>query len=307
MTKKAKTVYNKYTGSISIAKEVDDMKKSLLLLLTVCLLIAPFSVLGEGKIYLALGDSITTGYGLSADEKNFAKLLAEENGYILNNQAVNGATTADVLTLLNRQSILTTVKRAELITLTCGGNDLMGLLFSKVAESYNALAPAPVKSENVISILANPSDPRQALLLAATQSVLLGSENAPGLIDSPVMDAAIDAYITTLNAVIAKLRAVNPTVPIIVATQYNPFGAFTDAYALFGQSMDKGVKKLSDAITRNASTAGYLVADAYSAFAASDENLCCATMTPFNPDPHPTALGHKVLFECFRQVINAKP
>ena len=283
------------------------MKKTLLLLLAVCLLIAPLSVRADGKIYLALGDSITTGYGLSADEKSFAKLLAEENGYILNNQAVNGATTSDVLTLLNRQSILTTVKRAELITLTCGGNDLMGLLFTQAAESYNAMAPAPVHAGDVLSILANPNDARQALLLAATQSVLLGSETAPGLIDSPVMDAAIDGYIATLSAVIAKLRAVNPTVPIIVATQYNPFGAFTDAYALFGQSMDKGVKKLSDAITRNAAAAGYLVADAYSAFAASDENLCCATMTPFNPDPHPNALGHQVLFECFRQVVSSNP
>ena len=307
MTKKAKTVYNKYTGLISIMKGTYGMKKTLLLLLAVCLLIAPFSVRADGKIYLALGDSITTGYGLSNDEKSFARLLAEENDYILNNQAVNGATTADVLTRLNRQSILTTVKRAELITLTCGGNDLMGLLFTQVAESYNAMAPAPVNPGDVISILSDPNDARQAMLLAATQSVLLGSENEPGLIDSPVMDAAIDAYITTLNAVIAKLRAVNPTVPIIVATQYNPFGAFTDAYALFGQSMDKGVKKLSDAIVQNAATAGYLVADAYSVFAASDENLCCATMIPFNPDPHPNALGHKVLFDCFQQVIDAKP
>jgi len=279
------------------------LKKILVFLLLICF-VFPVAQADE-KIYLALGDSITTGYGLADSEKGFAELLAENNGYKLVNRAVNGATTADVLALLERQSVLVTAAKADLITLTCGGNDLMGLLFMQSAAVYNTMAPDPINAGDAYAILTNPNDPRQAALMYAMQSMLMGTETSPGLVDSPVMTAALIVYGNQLNDVIAKIRAVNPDAVIIVSTQYNPFQFFTGDYVPFGQVVGKAVEKLSGVITANAETAGYLVTDAYSAFAAGTENLCCASMQPFNPDPHPNAAGHQVLADCFQQVIDS--
>lgn len=278
------------------------MKKVLAFLLLICFVFPVAQA--EEKIYLALGDSITTGYGLTNSREGFANLLAEKNGYMLVNRAVNGATTADVLALLDQQRILNTVAKADLITLTCGGNDLMGLLFMQSAAVYNTMAAEPINAGDAYSILTNPSDPRQGALMYALQNMLLGTETSPGLVDSPVMTAAMIVYGNQLNDVIAKIRAVNPDAAIIVSTQYNPFQFFTGDYAPFGQIVGSAVKKLSGVITANAETAGYLVADTYSAFAAGTENLCCASMQPFNPDPHPNAAGHQVLAACFQQVID---
>ena len=188
--------------------------------------------------------------------------------------------------------------------LTCGGNDLMGLLFMQSAAVYNTLFPEQISTGDAYAILTNPSDPRQGALMYAMQNMLMGTETSPGLVDSPVMTAALIVYGNQLNDVIAKIRAVNPDAAIIVSTQYNPFQFFTGDYLPFGQIVGRAVEKLSGVITANAETAGYLVADAYSAFAAGTENLCCAAMQPFNPDPHPNAAGHQVLAECFQQVIN---
>ncbi|MBR5231332.1 MAG: hypothetical protein IKW00_03680 [Clostridia bacterium] len=281
--------------------------KKLLLLLCICLLAVPMLSTAEEKIYVALGDSITTGYGLAKDEKGFAQLLAEEKGYALTNLAVNGATAKDVSRLLSRKSVQYTVAKADFITLTCGGNDLMGLIFTQAAEAFNALSPAKINAGQVSQILADPNDGRQTALLGVLQQLLLGSENIPAFADSPVMDAALDAFVTNLTDIIAKIRAVNPDAVIIVSTQYNPFAFFSDAYEPLAASLDKGVKKLSDAIEENAQTAGYKVADAYGAFAASPDNLCCAHMHPFNPDPHPNVRGHAVLAECFSGVIDSLP
>lgn len=278
------------------------MKRILVFLLLICFVFPVAQA--EEKIYLALGDSITTGYGLTQDEKGFAKLIAENNGYKLVNRAVNGATTADVLALLEQQSVLNTVAKADLITLTCGGNDLMGLLFMQSAAVYNTMSGEQISTDDAYAILNNPNDPRQGALMYALQSMLMGTETSPGLVDSPVMTAALIVYGNQLNAVIAKLRSVNPDATIIVSTQYNPFQFFTGDFVPFGQVVGKAVQKLSAVITDNAEAAGYLVADAYSAFAAGTENLCCASMQPFNPDPHPNALGHIVLANCFQQIID---
>lgn len=278
------------------------MKRVLVFLLLICFVFPVAQA--EEKVYLALGDSITTGYGLSANEKGFADLIAEKNGYKLVNRAVNGATTADVLALLEQQSVLNTVAQADLITLTCGGNDLMGLLFMQSAAVYNTMSSEQINPGDAYAILNNPNDPRQAALMYALQSMLMGTETSPGLVDSPVMAAALIVYGNQLNAVIEKLRTVNPDATIIVSTQYNPFQFFTGDYVPFGQIVGKAVQKLSAVIADNAETAGYLVADAYSAFAAGSENLCCASMQPFNPDPHPNALGHIVLADCFQQIID---
>lgn len=85
----------------------------------------------EEKRYLALGDSITTGYMLGGEHftsEAFVTITAEKNGYTPVNRAVDGNTSADILNELETGALDEEIERADLITITCGGNDLLRFL-----------------------------------------------------------------------------------------------------------------------------------------------------------------------------------
>lgn len=290
------------------------MKKLISLLLSLCLLLGCTSAaFAEApKVYLALGDSITTGYGLAEGEPCFPELLAQSAGYTLINRGVNGNTVAGLLKQLADPSAIPDVMAADLITITCGGNDLIGLLYQSIAMIYNATVPAllAVKAEDIPVIMSDPEDPRQQALMMAVQTILEGNEamGVPSFTEGDAIQEALTGYLQGLNTVISGIRAVNPDAVIIVATQYNPYPDFAGEFAQMSASVGVGVQKLSQAIALNATmTEGYLVADVYSAFAASEVRLCNATPEPLELDFHPNAAGHAVIAECMKAVLDAMP
>ena len=78
---------------------------------------------GRAEELCGLGDSITTGYGLAENETGFAKQVADSNGYTLTNLAQDGATSTDLLEVVTSEANADTLKNADLITVTIGGND----------------------------------------------------------------------------------------------------------------------------------------------------------------------------------------
>ena len=146
---------------------------ALTLMCTVCMAEAPAGPL----VYLALGDSISTGYGLAEGEKGFADIVAEEMGYTLINRAINGNTSVGILAQMKDPLVLADVKQADVITITCGGNDLMGMLFQAIADAYNAAVPPilAIKADNVSAIMSTEGDPRQQALMLAARTVLEGN------------------------------------------------------------------------------------------------------------------------------------
>lgn len=85
------------------------------------------------KIYLALGDSITAGYGVASPfsfPTVYADFLRRHNSDLtLLNYGLNGLTTSGLLyQLKTNRSLRHTVSQAFLITLTIGSNDLLRLI-----------------------------------------------------------------------------------------------------------------------------------------------------------------------------------
>ena len=121
------------------------MKKRLISLLCAFALLMgmmPAAAFAGSLTYLALGDSITTGYGLdNEDTQNFAALLAEETGFTLQNKAVSGATSEDLKNLIEGNTISSEITNADLITITIGGNDMMNALYEHLAKSWNEAKP----------------------------------------------------------------------------------------------------------------------------------------------------------------------
>ena len=90
--------------------------------------LAPVKTYASTPVYVALGDSIPAGYGLSSTKDAYPSLLGNEIRYTLYNLSHSGDTTADLITKLKTSNAKSRLSLATLVTISIGGNDLMGSL-----------------------------------------------------------------------------------------------------------------------------------------------------------------------------------
>ena len=219
---------------------------SLCMVLVLCLSLLPITVLAASNSYVALGDSITTGYGLGSEEQSFAKIVAEENGYTLNDDlATDGATSGDLLGVVTDQANAETLKNADLITITIGGNDLMGALYQFLADKYNETNDSDISAKDVQDALAGKegtANLQSALIVVATSAI-------GDFAKSDAATAALTTFGKNLASIITAIKTVNPDVTIIVANQYNPYAyAFSSFLPAIVEAFKEGVKALNTAI-----------------------------------------------------------
>ena len=192
-------------------------KRILSTLLALCLALSllPASALaagGEQKSYVALGDSITTGYGLAENETGFAKQVAGSNGYTLTNLAQDGATSSMLLTSLSDSEVSSAIASADLITVTIGGNDLMDALYAYLAEEYNKQnSDTPITAEDVKASLAGTlSEISQVEMLSFAASKI------PDFPHSTAANTALSTFATNFSSIISAIKAANSTAQLIV-------------------------------------------------------------------------------------------
>ena len=285
------------------------MKRSLAVLLCVFMFAAmlPTFAAAQGNSYAALGDSITTGYGLADGEKAFTELLAETNSLVLDDTlARDGKTSGELLEELEAQTADGVVAGASVVTITIGGNDLMHALYSYIANRYNEQdAVTPVDAAEVSSGLMS-GDVTMLTFAVGQVSGFAGSDEAA---------AALGQFAENLGAIVGRIRELNPSALIVVANQYNPYRYLAEELAsnmLFGgqakkisDAFESGVVELNNAITASAGLLGYSVADVYSAFAAAEQNPCNASFSPsINLDFHPNAFGHSLIASAMGAILS---
>ena len=279
-------------------------KRMLALLLTLCLVVAllPATVLAadDAKVYVALGDSITTGYapGNTTVSSPFANQVAEKNGYTLVNQAQDGETTASLLEKLNNKKL--DLAGADLITISVGGNDLLAALYETVAAAY-AASGATATAEEVLAMLA-----AGQMDEAALQAMTLVLKNFAG--SATIADAIADAG-KNLGAILLAVKTANPTAQVILLNQYNPYSHVDNAelQTLVG-AVDMGIKALNTTLAVAAKAAGVTVADVYAPFQAAEENPCNAYFTSaadYNIDIHPNQTGHDLIAVTLNDLLAA--
>ena len=274
------------------------LKNSLHLLLIVCLLVPMLLVpagAAEAPIYLALGDSISTGYGLPEGTSSFVEQLADcYPDFTLVNEAVNGFTPADVYEQIKDGSLDDEIANAKLITLTCGGNDLIGTLYGKITTLYNAEHPTtPIDSSDLVSIFAgtHPTVGLQSLVPYAVKAIDKFSQ-------SDEFKYSLTEFTFALDNVMDYLRKINPTAIVVIPTQYNPYKSFASGdfvCRIIYREVEAGIQKLNNVIKSQSEIWGFACPDVYTAFTASAEDLCNSNEATFDLDFHPNTAGHTVI------------
>lgn len=288
------------------------MKRKLLAMLVCVALVGtlfPFAAMAEetqGR-YVAIGDSISSGYGLEAPETEaFPSLIAQDNGYTLTNLAQAGETTVSLLAKLENAEMAEALSTADVITLTIGGNDMLAALFDYLAETTGGQMTA----QEILMLFMGQGENADLTTLAPFVQAMTAFPQ------SEQAKEALTCFGENFASLLAKIKGLNPDATLVVATQYNPY-SHLDGTALGGavtgiiSAFDAGVTALNLQIQTLAAAAGYDVADVCSTFRAENtaaNPLCNATLSPdVNMDIHPNVAGHAVIAAVMESALAGEP
>lgn len=258
--------------------------------------------------YVALGDSISSGYGLEEEEQRFTQQVASQNGCSLISLAENGETSAALLERLADPATVAAVKQADVISITVGGNDLLHALYAYLATRYQEQNPSTSTTEEVV---------QTALMGGDMEMVAFALGAIPGFSSSDQEQEALSQFEDHLTQVVEIIQSANPQACLVVANQYNPYSylvkelsknPFVAAVAQsIADAFSSGVSELNTVMASVGEREGCAVADVYGKFESAQENPCNAEVSAsaqLNLDFHPNAYGHSLIAQAVTAAVH---
>lgn len=153
--------------------------------------------------YLAMGDSLTVGIGVLFLDPGFVEYYRCLSQKILKKpisfqkHAMSGATTEDVLTMLNAPIVTEAVNCANIITITAGGNDLINAAKGYLIDKNEERIAQAIKlsGKNISKIV------EKIHLLDKQDKYILRLQNLYNpFFDIPIADEAIRAFNSLINS-----------------------------------------------------------------------------------------------------------
>lgn len=288
------------------------MKKRLIAaLLSLCMLLgmAPLSALAAQPVYVALGDSISTGYGLDTEtaEKSFVEQIAEQQDLSMTMLAADGETTASLLEKLTDAdgAVAEALETADVVTLTIGGNDFMNALYEYMAEAYNTANSTSFTAEQFKEALEGKNAE-----LEQSEALTFVTQNISGF--ALGAGTLLTQFETALNKIASGIRR-HTNAPVVVATQYNPYRFAADevsgepatAAQAIADAFDTMLALMNAKIKALEAQEGFFTADVFSAFGGAQQNPCNASFLSSNLDFHPNARGHKLMTQTVGEVVQS--
>lgn len=232
------------------------------------------------KSMVVFGDSISTGYGLEGSydtRASYANLVAQAlglnygNGYA--NYAVDGYTSEDIYKMAQFQSA--SVETADLILITCGGNDILRHALS-IAASASGVSTGDV-NQIVMAFLRTPPD---------QLGIALRSES-----NEKIISDALTSYRSNMESLVAYLRTTAPDAQIVFLTQYNPTsGVPVPALALYAEEV---IDRLNAVMKEVVEAGGCEIVDTHAVMVKRGLELS----NIMSSDIHPNAAGHAEMAE----------
>lgn len=233
----------------------------------------PVDPLGDEKLYLALGDSLSNGNGASDRSRtSFVALTIQGlgDGYELLNLGVAGHDSDDLINkqldrgvseIQSRNNDGTPGNETAAITLEIGGNDLLALYESLVLTGLCPSVPEALQKQECVDGLRG----------------------------------ALDHYRPNLEHILDALKAADPNVPIFLMTLYNPFSGNSGnldrigALALEGEAGSPFPEGLNDTIRQVGQAKGAIVVDWYPIFIGKVNEYIAQDII------HPNDIGYSLM------------
>lgn len=184
------------------------MKKLTAIILSFTMILCLFGVCGyaenEKPFYLVLGDSIAYGSGISnSKEACYGKIVADTNGYDYVNHSIPGHTTTNLINRLSNETVITDLKKADIISISIGGNDflmsnLIGLMFDSIVKGdhseFDRIAEGFYTNFCEIIRIINSHNEDAVILMQTLYNPQSGYLRAPYQQGADRINAAIERY-----------------------------------------------------------------------------------------------------------------
>lgn len=251
----------------------------------------------------ALGDSLSTGYGLADygvypnenKARGFAVQTAEKLGYGAVNLGVDGLTSQQLLegvkALEGEEPQYKSLSEAEVITLTIGGNDILNALYSQLGGALGLLLSSP----DFKSQLSTAISKTFAGLKGDADRVVEKIDGATARFQQEAIQLTLK-YGENLKGIVNRVREINPEGILVVQTIPNLYFGVP----FVSGACDWAVKAFNEQIVNYSKSLDYIVADVYTSFEASYLKspylkLTNALAPKTFMDPHPNATGHELM------------
>jgi len=256
---------------------------AVLLILTLILAVIPAAeASGEdsGLFLTALGDSITTGYGLpggrygSASYINLASAELElmRDNYV--NFAVNGYTSADLLALI--PACAEDIRRADILVFEIGYNDILGYMYSAMCLAAGDASLYMDELKAAVSCM-------DSAAAEACADALLSEASGP------LFRALYENFEANLQSIVSLLREYNPEARVYMQSLYNPLAGL----GFFREFSEAVVGGMNTVLARTAQTYGFGYLDVHAAFLGHETEYTRID----SYDIHPNEAGHLAIFE----------
>ena len=198
------------------------------------------------------------------------------------------------------------VAAADVITLSIGGNNLLTPVIATVFAMYE-LNPLLNTEQDLITAIMTQGEIAWNLKLAGFTESALSSD--PMTLGS-MLEAGTAQFLLDWPLILDRIEALNPNAKIIAMTLYNPIEK-ADNEALFNR-YEALVRPMNMAMMRTQNRA--MLANVANAFRKEPDAVdfrltwvdAGVPMPPVLIDPHPTTLGHQLIFEELMKVRNPR-
>ncbi len=244
--------------------------------------------------FVALGDSIAAGYGLTDPfQYSYPTIVCEfvqknlpDASVSYYNYAHSGDTTTDLLNLMKYST--PQLDGADIVTVCIGANNILAPFFSCLTELtplFGAIAGFESQADRV--------DINKVFdeVNAALRSDEFSAELSEG----------IKAAKSDLNKIFAEIKKRAPNAMVLTMLVYSPYHGFEITMPYIEQKIvlselsDKWVSELNAVIESETENSGYIAVDCYQPFVDKTGilNLGISALPPkFSLDPHPNLSGH---------------
>lgn len=246
--------------------------------------------------YVALGDSITSGYGLG---NVLSESYVAQTGNMLKvtnrvNLGVSGMNSTQMLESLKTAEVQAVLGKASVITVSIGSNDILGPFTAYVAQAFGT-----TDLSKIGTILASGDVSTLAIKISALDKLLKNDATNP-----TGMTAGAAKFAQNYPQIISLIKTSAPGAAIYVNNLYNPYRGISVATLNLGELTDGYITKINNNVFSNAS-ADYNLVDVYTPFNTVD-GLVNASISTYNFDPHPNVNGHLAIATKYLEVIGIK-